>query len=130
MELFLRISLLAGIALYFILIVYFLKKKALSLKYTLLWFASGFMMLLLIIFPNILYKVADFLGFASPVNALFAVVIFFMLCILMSITSIVSKLNSKNKSVAQQLALLEKRVRELEKSCEDIERTGEQDGVC
>lgn len=53
-----------------------------------------------------------------------------MLCILMSITSIVSKLNSKNKSVAQQLALLEKRVRELEKSCEDIERTGEQDGVC
>lgn len=130
MELFLRISLLAGIALYFILIVYFLKKKALSLKYTLLWFASGFMMLLLVIFPNILYKVADFLGFASPVNALFAVVIFFMLCILMSITSIVSKLNSKNKSVAQQLALLEKRVRELEKSCEDIERTGEQDGVC
>jgi len=130
MELFLRISLLAGIALYFILIVYFLKKKALSLKYTLLWFASGFMMLLLIIFPNILYKVADFLGFVSPVNALFAVVIFFMLCILMSITSIVSKLNSKNKSVAQQLALLEKRVRELEKSCEDIERTGEQDGVC
>mgnify|MGYP001270400047 FL=1 len=130
MELFLRISLLAGIALYFILIVYFLKKKALSLKYTLLWFASGFMMLLLVIFPNILYKVADFLGFVSPVNALFAVVIFFMLCILMSITSIVSKLNSKNKSVAQQLALLEKRVRELEKSCEDIERTGEQDGVC
>lgn len=121
---------LAGIALYFILIVYFLKKKALSLKYTLLWFASGFMMLLLIIFPNILYKVADFLGFVSPVNALFAVVIFFMLCILMSITSIVSKLNSKNKSVAQQLALLEKRVRELEKSCEGIERTGEQDGVC
>jgi len=130
MELFLRISLLAGIALYFILIVYFLKKKALSLKYTLLWFASGFMILLLVIFPNILYKVADFLGFVSPVNALFAVVIFFMLCILMSITSIVSKLNSKNKSVAQQLALLEKRVRELEKSCEDIERTGEQDGVC
>lgn len=130
MELFLRISLLAGIVLYFILIVYFLKKKALSLKYTLLWFASGFMMLLLVIFPNILYKVADFLGFVSPVNALFAVVIFFMLCILMSITSIVSKLNSKNKSVAQQLALLEKRVRELEKSCEDIERTGEQDGVC
>lgn len=130
MELFLRISLLAGIALYFILIVYFLKKKALILKYTLLWFASGFMMLLLIIFPNILYKVADFLGFVSPVNALFAVVIFFMLCILMSITSIVSKLNSKNKSVAQQLALLEKRVRELEKSCEGIERTGEQDGVC
>ena len=79
MELFLRISLLAGIALYFILIVYFLKKKALSLKYTLLWFASGFMMLLLIIFPNILYKVADFLGFVSTVNELFAVVIFFML---------------------------------------------------
>ena len=48
-----------GIALYFILIVYFLK-KALSLKYT-LWFASGFMMLAYNI-SNILYKVADFLG--------------------------------------------------------------------
>jgi hypothetical protein len=114
MELFLRISLLLGLASYFLMIIFFLKKKALNLKYSLLWIISGAIMLILVIFPSILYKSADFLGFASPVNAIFALVLFFMLCNLMSITSIVSKQNSKSKRLTQQYALLEKRVRELE----------------
>ncbi len=114
MELFLRISLLLGLASYFLMIIFFLKKKALNLKYSLLWIISGAIMLILVIFPSILYKSADFLGFASPVNTIFALVLFFMLCNLMSITSIVSKQNSKSKRLTQQYALLEKRVRELE----------------
>ena len=114
MELFLRISLLLGLASYFLMIIFFLKKKALNLKYSLLWIISGAIKLILVIFPSILYKSADFLGFASPVNAIFALVLFFMLCNLMSITSIVSKQNSKSKRLTQQYALLEKRVRELE----------------
>jgi len=114
MEPFLRISLCIGIALYFLLIIYFLKKRAINLKYTLLWILSGCTMLLLVIFPDILYVISDFLGFVSPVNALFALVLFFMLSILMSITSIVSRQNEKSKTLIQQFAILEKRVRELE----------------
>jgi hypothetical protein len=110
----LRISLCVGITLYFILIMYFLKKKSLNLKYTILWIVSGITMLTVVIFPQLIHEVSIMLGIMNPVNAVFALELFFLLVILMSITSIVSKQSEKIKQLIQRLALLEKRVRELE----------------
>ena len=50
----LRISLGIGIVIYYFILFYFLRKKALSLKYTLLWILFGIIMILIIIFPVIL----------------------------------------------------------------------------
>jgi len=47
---------------------------------------------------------------------LFAIMFFCVIIILVSMTSIVSKLNAKVTELAQQQAILEKRVRELEKT--------------
>ena len=44
----LRIVLLVGVLAYFIVILLFLKDKALELKYTLLWIGAGAFMLLLV----------------------------------------------------------------------------------
>lgn len=55
----------------------------------------------------------------EPTNALFAFMFFCVIIILMSITAIVSKLNEKNKRLIQSVALLEKRVRELERAEEE-----------
>lgn len=115
---FLRVSLCIGIAVYFFLIGHFLKSKALNLKYSLLWIISGIIMLILVIFPGILYEISALLGFASPVSAIISSELFFLMCILMSVTSIVSKQNEKSKRLTQDLALLEKRVRELEREKE------------
>jgi hypothetical protein len=112
----LRISLSIGIVVYFVLIIYFLKKKALNLKYTILWIISGLIMLIMVIFPQLVNGVSALLGIVSPVNTIFVLELFFMLLILMSITSIVSRENEKSKRLIQQVALLEKRIRELE-SC-------------
>ena len=110
----LQMVMLAAVVLYFALLLRFLRKKLLNLKYTLLWLFSGVLMLLLAVFPGILSWFADLVGIYAPTNALFALVIFCVIIILMSLTSIASKQNERTKRLAQSVALLEKRVRELE----------------
>ena len=109
----LQIFMLLAVALYFVLLVFFLRRKRINLKYTLLWIFSGVVMLLLAL-PGILDRVAAVVGIASPVNALFAVALFCIIIILMSLTAIVSRLNNQLLQLAQANALLERRVRELE----------------
>ena len=71
-------------------------------------------MLVLAVFPQILGWFAALVGIYDPTNALFAFMFFCVIILLMSITAIVSKLNEKSKQLIQSVALLEKRVRELE----------------
>lgn len=114
MKMTLRFFLLIGIILYFFAIIYFLKKKSLALKYTLLWIFFGITMFFAVLFPSFIDIISKILSIASPVNAVFALALFFLMIILVSITSIVSKQNEKSKKLIQEIAILEKRVRELE----------------
>lgn len=111
----LRIVLLIAVCVYFFSIFYFLRKKSLALKYTLLWLFWGLMMLMVLIFPRLLEVMISWFGIYSPVNGIFAVVLFGVLVILISLTSIVSKQSEKIRTLIQYNAELEKRVRELEK---------------
>lgn len=111
----LQIAMLIAIALYFLIVFRLLKRKSLNLKYTLLWLLSGVIMLVLAVFPQILNWLAALVGIYDPTNALFAFMFFCVIIILMSLTAIVSKLNEKSKRVIQTLALMEKRVRDIEK---------------
>ena len=64
----LRIALAGALVIYFILILVFLKKKAIELKYTLLWLLAGTVMALLIIFPNILPRFIHLFGITDNMN--------------------------------------------------------------
>lgn len=110
----LQIMSLIGLIFYFCSIIYLLRKKSISLKYTLMWIISGITMIVVVIFPKLLIGITSLLGIQVASNALFGIVIFFILLILMSLTGIVTGLNEKNKRLVQTLAILEKRVRELE----------------
>ena len=91
----LRVVLSIGVLLYYVIILYFLKQKALELKYTLLWLGAGVVMLLFIIFPRILVWLIQCLGVESPMNGLFFLVIAFLMMICMTLTSIVSRQTRK-----------------------------------
>lgn len=112
----LRFFLIIVIVIYLIIIINFLKRKKLDLKYSLIWLFSSLVLLLLIIFPGIVYVFSDFIGIATPINVVFVVEAIFVLIILLSLTTIVSKLNEQNRKLTQYVALLEKRIRDLEKS--------------
>ena len=110
----LRVILLIAVILYFVLIVLFLKKGTLSLKYTLLWLGAGCVMAILVIFPGLLNVLVTLIDIQPPINGLFSFCIFLMIIIMMSLTAIVSRQNEKIKNLVQDNALMEKRIRELE----------------
>lgn len=110
----LQIAMLIAVGVYFLMLFQLLKRKTLNLKYTLLWLASGVIMLTLALFPQMLGWFASLVGIYDSTNALFAFMFFCVIIILMSITAIVSKLNEKSTKLVQSVTLLEKRVRELE----------------
>ncbi len=110
----LRVVLIALVISYFIVILYFLKQKALNLKYTLLWLVAGFVMGILVVVPELLTKIIRIFGIQDNMNGLFIFSIGFILLILLSLTSIASRQNRKLRTLTQELAILDKRVRELE----------------
>lgn len=109
-----RIFLLVAVILYFMEIINLLKKKRLNLKYTLLWLAVGVLMILFIIFPQIIVAFSNLLHFQSSMNALYILLIGFLVIICVALTSIVSKQNGHIKNLTQNAALLEDRIRKLE----------------
>lgn len=101
MNLQLQIALIVGIVGYFILLYILLKKDKVQLKYTLLWIFSGLVFAVLAIFPKLSLKVSEFLGIYELTNAIFLITIFCVIMILMSLTSIVSGLSKKIKSLCK-----------------------------
>lgn len=115
----LRTVLIAAVICYFVVILKFLKDKALSLKYTLLWIFAGIAMAILIFFPDILTWFINLFGIQNNMNGLFLFCIAFIIMILMSITSIVSRQNRKIRTLIQEIGIMEKRIRELEQKEKD-----------
>ena len=110
----LRISILLAIGVYFVLLVILLRKKSLTLRYSLLWLFTGLVMLFFTLFPGLLAWMTALLGFKLGSNALFAILFFCLLIILISLTSVISRQGEAIKRLSQEHALLEKRLRELE----------------
>lgn len=122
MSMQLRLVCLLGIAVYFITIIKMLKKKNLELKYMLSWLLWGIVMLSLVAFPQILVRFSEICHIEVPSNGLFSISIFGVFIILISLTSVISVLSERNKKLAQDLSLLEYRIRQLE------QKVGENDG--
>ena len=109
----LRITLGIALIIYFGLILLFLKRKAIELKYTLLWLLAG--LCILIIFPHILPAFLGLLGIVGNMNGLFIICIAFLMMLCMALTSIVSRQAGKIRKLTQSMAIMEKELREVGK---------------
>ncbi len=109
-----RIALILGSVLYLLLILYMLKHKKLTVRYSLIWLMSGVVLLLFALFPYLVLVLRDLLKLEMPTNVVFTMSIAFILLVSLSVSSAVSILHEKQKRLIQTQALLEKRVRELE----------------
>lgn len=107
------------VLLYFALIIFLLKKKKFSFKYSLLWLICGLVMFIIVAFPRILFFLAECFGIEVASNGLFAAMILLIVVILIFLTSIISAFVDKQKSLIQAVAILEKRIRECENQLEE-----------
>ena len=115
----LRVLLILGAVALFGMIVWLIKHKKIEVKYSIIWLAFSATMILFAIFPYLVLVLGDISGVANPVNFIFMTLFVFILLILLSVSAVISGFSTKIKRLAQANALLEKRVRELEKKLEE-----------
>jgi hypothetical protein len=96
-------------------IIMTIKSGRLSVRYAMVWLGSVFFMLIALIIPNLLLKVANLLGFQVVSNMLFLVGILILLVIVFSLSVIVSGQERKIKMLIQELSILKKKVNKEKK---------------
>lgn len=121
----LQVTLSIAVICYFVIILYYLKRKMLELKYTLVWLMVGLIMGIMIYFPELLVHFVRILGIESNMNGLYILCIAFIMMILMTLTSIVSRQQMKIRILIQELSMLDKRIRELEEQRDSGDKVGE-----
>jgi hypothetical protein len=112
-----RISVAASIASVLLLLVVFelIRGRRLKERYALLWIATGVVLLVLSAWRGGLNTIAGWLGVSGyPPAILFAAATLFIILVLLHYSTVLSKLTDDNVLLAQELALLEERLRRLE----------------
>lgn len=88
------------------IVLYIVKKGRISIKYSLIWFFSMFILLLLILIPNLLGFFTNLIGIEVASNLIFALIIAVLIFISISLTIIVSGQNDKIRLLVQEISLL------------------------
>jgi hypothetical protein len=91
-----------------------LRRRRLKERYSVLWFVTSFVLLVFTLRRQWLEDLSTLLGVYYPPTALFLILVFFMLIILIHFSTVISELLNDKQILTQSLAILETRVRELE----------------
>ena len=110
----LRMLLIVIVALGMVVAVRMIHHRRLNLSYSLLWLALAALLMVFALFPESVVFLARLAGIDIPLNFMLVAFAFFSLVMMFYLTCIVSRENERNRSLTQTIALLEKRVRELE----------------
>jgi hypothetical protein len=117
----LRIQLVAIFAtvVLFLVVLELVRRRRLLERYALVWLGSAVVLLALAVWKGLLSSVSSAVGIFYPPAALFVIAFGFILVLLLHFSTAVSRLTDQSKVLAQRLALLENRQRELEKRLGD-----------
>ena len=113
-----RLTFVAAVAVVAVLavIIELIRRHRLQERYALLWIATGGVMLFFALWRSALDRFAELVGVAYPPSALFMVAGLFVFVVLLHFSTVLSKLSEQNKTLAQQIALLEQRLRDRDES--------------
>ena len=93
-----------------------IRKNKLNIKYSLVWLFSIITILLLSIFPQILYYFSALIGIEKPSNLVFVIGILFLGIIIFSLTISQSRKSTKLIKLAQEFAILENELKKIKEN--------------
>ena len=103
----LRVVLILGSLLALWIVVKRVRKSKIRVADSVYWVLCAVLMLLFAIFPQIAFFFSGLLGFLSPSNFVFCMIIALMLIKLFNLSCDVSRLTDKAEQLAQELARIE-----------------------
>jgi hypothetical protein len=103
-----RITLLTavGAVILFIITLELTRRRRLSEKYSILWFATAVAIFGIAIIPGALDFVAKTLGIAYAPSALLLVALVFVLALILHLSMVISRLSNQTARLAQTVAIL------------------------
>jgi hypothetical protein len=114
MDLHLRAVAVLGTVLLLLLVLELVRRRRLLERYALVWMAVTGLLILLALWDGLLTSVASVIGISYPPSALFLIAFGFVILLLLHFSVAVSRLTDQSKVLAQELALLDERVRRQE----------------
>lgn len=105
---------IASAILLLITVIEMLRRGKLRERHTLWWLLAGGLGLIFAIFPNVLEITSRSLGIEVPVNLIFFVGIIALFLVCLQQSSELTKAEERSRTLAEQSALLEKRILDLE----------------
>lgn len=115
MDLKMQIMLILGTVICFIILIRGVKKGKLRTDYALGWILASITLIVIGVFPQIVFMLSNALGFISPANAVFMLIIFFLIILVYVLFTKVSMLEERQKNIVQEMALSNKDIEEDKK---------------
>jgi hypothetical protein len=112
------VSVLAA-AILLLIVLELVRRRRLLERYALLWLFAALVILGLAVWRGALEKLANTFGIIYAPNALFFIALGFIVVLLLHFSAAVSRLTDQSKVLAQRLALLEERVRDVEQASDE-----------
>lgn len=102
----LKIFLLIVLLFYFFMVLKSVKKGTMPIKSSVLWFLIGFLMLILLFFPEFLIKVASIVGIETISNLLLFGAVMALLVLAFDLYKINNIEKRKNITLAQEIGII------------------------
>lgn len=118
-----KINIVLAITLVLVLLISLnaIRRHKLDLQYSLTWLFCLALLFIIDVFPGGLNWLAKAMGIELPINMIFLFGIGFCLVLIFGLTTAISERSAKEKRLNQEIALLKKRVEELERKQNESE---------
>ncbi|GAA1741405.1 DUF2304 domain-containing protein [Rothia terrae] len=90
----------------FVMVLVQVRNQKMKEKYAALWLIVSAVIIVLAVFPVLLWGLADFTGVVMPVNLLFLLAIVMLIGVCMHLTLEVSKISDETRTLAEEIAIL------------------------
>lgn len=107
MSLQLQLVFITASVLTLVFILLKIRKHKLNIDDSIIWILWSIVLLIFSIFPKVVDKISNFLGFMSTSNFILCLFVFFLYIIVFSQNITISILKQKNKELVQKLSLKE-----------------------
>lgn len=112
---FLRVVLIVSAILLLVYMVKKIRQSKVKIEYTIFWLGFSVVLIIMGVFPKLVYMISDFIGFQSPVNLVFLLIIFVLIVKNFYTTLEISQLENKVDNLTQQIAINQKDERDFYK---------------
>ena len=105
MSIILRVLLIVGALLLMAFMLKRIRQSKLKIEYTIFWIVFSGILVLMGIFPKVFSWISGLIGFQSPINMIYLVIIFVLIVKMFFMTIQISQLENKIDNLTQQVAI-------------------------